>query len=97
MFGKRLSDEQLDNIRQYSKENKFIELDERKNILGKIVSINVIFYKSAVGTVHQDRFEDHANTSMSIQSREIAADITSRLYPSTDNDVNTVQEAYARE
>ena len=95
MFGNRLSDDQLEHIRQYSRDNKLIELDERKNFLGGVHSIEVKFFKSSVGTAYQDRFENHPNTIRNTQSRDIAADITNRLYPSIDNNANPAHEAYA--
>jgi hypothetical protein len=98
MIRRCMTREQLETLRQYSGERREIELRERRNLLGRVDSIGVLFLNGDVGTAYRESFACSINTSRNAQFRDVADDITSLLYtPRTGDTGDAVHRAYAEE
>lgn len=97
MMRRSMTPEQIEALRQYGSYRREIELRERRNLLGRIDSIDVIFLKGDVGTAYRGGFACSINTSRNAQFRDVANDITEILYAPSDDIGEAVQRAYAKE
>ena len=100
MLRRSMTKEQVELLRQQYRKNSMIELKERRGLTGKIIAVEVEFYKASVGTAYRNGFVKDINTSRSRQLDEIADDITSLLYMRREKDnapAEVGKKAYAGE
>lgn len=97
MFRRSMEAGQVESIRQYRSGRKGVELRERRNLLGRIDSVEVSFLKGDVGVAYRGRFEYDVNTRRSAELRQVADDISAGLYGRSPEGDGRVLDAYAED